>query len=266
MPTKLKNLRITSVDLVDEGANQEAHVSLLKRKATDFVAGLMPKKETSLILPTKGGARATSPLAETKEKNHISKEETTMTLEEQTILDAAALICKKCGFAEKEVEKSETAEEKSLVEKVETTEDKPISEEVAKALAENDAMMKSYQAKVEALEKQLAMGELETIAKKYELLGNEPKALAEKLYAMKQKGSYEDYIAVLDQSLALVEKSGIFQEIGTNTTGLELSSLSQLVEDIQKRDGCTKEKAFLKAYEENGDFARAYDHGYITTY
>lgn len=35
MPTKLKNLKLTSVSLVDQGANQRAEIDLKKRKDPD---------------------------------------------------------------------------------------------------------------------------------------------------------------------------------------------------------------------------------------
>ena len=35
MSTKLKNLKVTSVDLVDQGANQDAYIRLFKRKDDD---------------------------------------------------------------------------------------------------------------------------------------------------------------------------------------------------------------------------------------
>lgn len=63
--------------------------------------------------------------------------------------------------------------------------------------------------------------EMTTVAKKYELLGHKPEDLAAKLVNLRKSGgtAYNDMIAVLDSSLAAVEKSGAFAEIGKSATG-----------------------------------------------
>ncbi|MGN0489343.1 MAG: hypothetical protein ACI4HO_08790 [Ruminococcus sp.] len=63
--------------------------------------------------------------------------------------------------------------------------------------------------------------ELETIAKKYELLGKKPVELAKTLKSLKDAGgtAYDDMIAVLDSSLEAVEKSGAFSEVGKSGHG-----------------------------------------------
>lgn len=46
MPTKLKGLKITSTDLVDQGANPDAHIRLFKRNSDNGSEGTLPEKET----------------------------------------------------------------------------------------------------------------------------------------------------------------------------------------------------------------------------
>lgn len=53
-----------------------------------------------------------------------------------------------------------------------------------------------------------------TVAKKYEIIGKKVEDLAPKLIAMQKSGAYDDFIAVLDEQVATVEKSGMFGEIG----------------------------------------------------
>ncbi|MFI3254447.1 MAG: hypothetical protein R3Y63_08960 [Eubacteriales bacterium] len=261
MAYKLKNLQITSTDLVDQGANPEAHIGLMKRnfgqRSKDFVAGLFPPKENAFLPysvptpPTQGRGQESSAFEDHINKNHIIEEETPMTEEE--ILKRAEEIAKARGmtlFTETTVEKS-----------VETEVEVEVSEDVAKALEPSAEVMKSYESKIAKLEETVALGALEKVAKKYEDLGYEPQELAKKLYEMKQNGVYEDYVALLEKSLSFVDNQGVFSEVGKSTS--ESLPQEQLLADIVKRDGCTREEAFMKAYAENPDFARAYDAGYV---
>lgn len=258
MPYQLENLQITSVDLVDQGANQEAHVCLMKRnfgeKAKSFVAGLMPSQKEFLpqVTPVQDNLVFEEPLQ--KREENMFKEETHMTAEEEKILKQAEEIAKKYHLdsvvPEGEVEKS--------AETSPTPDPTPLNPEVAKALAKNEEILKGYESKIERLEKSLAMERLVGTAKKYEILGHQPEELAEKLYTMEKSGAYEDYLAVLDHSLAVVEKSGMFSEVGKSGSGT-VPTHAQVVEDVAKRDACSREMAFMKAYEENPDFAREYD-------
>lgn len=89
--------------------------------------------------------------------------------------------------------------------------------DVKKALEDNAAA----HARIAALEKSLEIKDLATVAKKYEVLGKDSNELAEKLYNLKKSGgtAFEDFTALLDEQMTLVEKSGIFTEIGKSATG-----------------------------------------------
>ncbi len=54
------------------------------------------------------------------------------------------------------------------------------------------------------------------VAKKYTILGHKPDELAKSLTSLKKAGgtAYADMIAILDQSVATIEQSGVFSEIG----------------------------------------------------
>ena len=86
MATKLKNLSVTSVDLVDRGANPDAHVRLFKRKDTDPEqdpdTGLFRKFAAWLV---KGFQDATVPSG--AEGGIVEKPEGTVEKEAQTFSD-----------------------------------------------------------------------------------------------------------------------------------------------------------------------------------
>ena len=74
-----------------------------------------------------------------------------------------------------------------------------------------DAIAKSQQF-IEAQEKK----EMVELAKKYEILDQNPDELGEQLYELKKsnEAAYDTCISMLDSQVALIEKSGIFAEIG----------------------------------------------------
>lgn len=239
MSWNLENLQITSVDLVDQGANPDAHVCLMKRnikqKAADFVSGLFPDQATPTPIP----------VIEPTTK----KEEPTMLYQEIA----------------KQEEQSAPSQQANPTPELPVEKNMPteMSPEVQKALKVNAEILKTYEVKIAQLEKFAAMSEFEKVAKKYETLGYESTELADKLFQMKKSGAYDDYVAVLDQSLALLGKSSLFREIGKSGPAPTAFTPDEVVMDVMKRDGCSQEQAFLKAYEENPDFARAYDAGYV---
>ena len=88
--------------------------------------------------------------------------------------------------------------------------DPETSPEIQKALEEMQALKKSFE-----------MKEMTEVAKKYAPLGKKEDELAQTLYDMKKsnEANYNAYIAILDESLGLVEKSGLFNEIGKSAGG-----------------------------------------------
>lgn len=75
--------------------------------------------------------------------------------------------------------------------------------------------------RLESLEKSAEMKECYDIAKKYAALGEDEDEMANTIYEMK-KSNYDNftaYINALDKSLDLIEKSGLFGEIGKSAGG-----------------------------------------------
>jgi len=102
-------------------------------------------------------------------------------------------------------------------------EDKPPFPKKKTEKAEVEDMEKSASPELTAaleqladLKKSIEMKEFTDIAKKYAPLGKNEAELAQTLYDMKKsnEANYNAFINVLDESLGLVEKSGLFAEIG----------------------------------------------------
>ena len=118
------------------------------------------------------------------------------------------------------------------------------------------------------LAKSLEMKEFTEIAKKYAPLGENEEELAKTLYDMKQAGdeTYDAYIGVLEKSLSIVEKSGVFAEIGksaSGTTGTVLDKVNAAADEIMKSDASiTHEQAIAKAWEDHPEFVAEYEKEY----
>ena len=94
-------------------------------------------------------------------------------------------------------------------------------EDAKKSAPEMAPELKAAMDELADLKKSFAMREMVEVAKKYAPLGKNETELAQTLYEMKKsnEANYNAYIAVLDESLGIVEKSGIFAEIGKSAPG-----------------------------------------------
>lgn len=119
------------------------------------------------------------------------------------------------------------------------------------------------------LKKSFAMKEMTEVAKKYAPLGKNEAELAKTLYDMKQsnEANYNAYIAILDESLGLVEKSGLFAEIGKSaggqgTANSAVEKAEAKAKDIMKSDpNMDYDTAIAKAWEDP-DLMAEYDAEY----
>ena len=107
------------------------------------------------------------------------------------------------------------------------------------AVSKSSAYRKLFEKQQEnlaTLQKRFDMQELTEIAKKYEVIGEDPEELAESLYEMKQAGDgiYKSYIANLDKMVNLYEKSSVFGEIGKSFGGNVENNPEARVEQIAK--------------------------------
>lgn len=151
-------------------------------------------------------------------------------------------------------------------------EDGPAAPAVQKAAPEMAPELKSALEELGTLKKSIEMKDMTEVAKKYAPLGKNESELAQTLYDMKKsnEANYNAYIAILDESLGLVEKSGTFAEIGKSGHGGSYNGLSGAeakvdakAKEIMKADpniGYTE--AVAKAWIENPDLAAEYDAEY----
>lgn len=141
--------------------------------------------------------------------------------------------------------------------------------EVAKALSDFQEFTKQQATEIEALKKSLEIERLTATAKKYEVLGKKAPELAEKLYTLKKAGGtvYDDYVALLDESVATLTKGGLFGEIGSSrqgsagteqTLGIKAAELTK-----SAQGGMTSTEAIIKAFEENPELAAQYEAEYF---
>jgi hypothetical protein len=214
----------------------------------------------------------------TTKKNSNQNEEVTdtmkidkskMTPEELAALEA---IEKKYGIAEPDAPAGETPAEGDVAKKDAPPANPPteggdatpeLHPEVKKALESNATLT----AQIEALQKSLEIKDLTATAKKYEIIGKKADELAPKLYELKKAGGthYDDTIALLDEQVNLVEKSGMFGELGTaqpGTIGTD-GELGGKVSELRKSNPTmTEAEAIIKAFEENPELAAKYDNDY----
>lgn len=145
-------------------------------------------------------------------------------------------------------------------------EEKPPEDNVGKK--DTSPEMSAALKRLETLEKSIQMKEYTEIAKKYATLGENVEELAKSLYGMKQTGqeNYDAYLSVLDKSLDLVNKSGVFAEIGKNAAGVGddvLAKVEAAADDIQKSDtSLDRVQAVAKAWENHPELVAEYERAY----
>lgn len=128
---------------------------------------------------------------------------------------------------------------------------------------------------VQELRKSMEMKEYMDIAKKYESIGKKPEELAKTLYDMKQAGEevYKSYVDALDEQASIVEKSGLFVELGkSGSNGPSYVSVGKseaegkieaIAAEIRKSDASIGyHESIAKAWEQNPDLMAAYDEAY----
>lgn len=303
--TKLKKMKLTSVDLVRAGANQSADICLYKSatgenpgenpqeihktRQTGAVSGYNNSKTTEVDSPRKEGKTMYK-----IDKSLFTAEE----LEQYEALIQKALVDPEVGEEMEEqkppVMRRKAArpvppqflrdEEDEYEEEDDTEKAAPFEEEemdkgcrTRKSANEDmDKMQEMFksafdrqEARIAELEKSLAMKEFTSIAKKYAPLGEDEMTLAKTLFDMYQADEdlYNSYVDSLEKSLDLVNKSGMFVEIGksgyqggASTTVGRVESIAKSY--IKKDPALTYEQAMAKAWENNPELIAEYESEY----
>lgn len=153
---------------------------------------------------------------------------------------------------------------------VEKEDDDPVE---TKKSAEQSPEIKAAMEELANLKKSYEMDKMLEVAKKYAPLGKNENELAQTLHNMKTSSEdvYKAYIAILDESLTLVEKSGMFAEIGkSGNAGGSFSGLSgseakadAKAKEIMKSDpNMSYTEAIAKAWDDP-ELAAEYDAEYF---
>lgn len=218
---ELKELEVDEVSLVDAGANPEAHIVFFKRKEEKSMA----KKETA---------------AEVVKQETVAEEVTKVA---EPIIDAEKTELQK-RVAELEAQLAERdAAEKAAVEKAAQEKLAADNAEISAAFERLNKRFEEYVAKAEE-------SELLKTASKYEILGEKAEELAPVLKKMKAAGVYDEYISKLDRELALVKKSGTFDEIGKTGAGYAQASIESIAKKFMEADPkLTEREAIDRAFQ-----------------
>ena len=144
---------------------------------------------------------------------------------DKSVFTAEELETYEALIAKAKVDTAAAGEEVEVGKAAAPAEQKPTGKEVEKQMEKTQKSaspeLTAALEDLENLKKSFAMNEMTQVAKKYAKLGKKEDELAATLYEMKKsnEANYNAYIAILDESLALVEKSGVFNEIGKSNTG-----------------------------------------------
>lgn len=160
----------------------------------------------------------------------------------------------KSAFTPEELKQCEALIAKATV--VDGAEGEEPNNDGAGVVKSANAEMDAFRTEMEEFKKSVEMQTFVEMAKKYAPLGKKEDELAETLYNMKKssEANYNEFIGILDEHLAMVEKSGIFGEIGKSAKGTTTSSPVAKAEakakEIMKSDNCDYATAIAKAWED----------------
>lgn len=135
--------------------------------------------------------------------------------------------------------------------------------------SETRAALEAVQKELDEFKNSVEMEKFSTMAQKYAPLGKKEDELAQTLYNLKKsdEASYNAFVGILDEHLALVEKSGVFAEIGKSHPGTGAGSAVEKIEaaatEIQKGDpNMSREVAVMKAWENHPELIAEYEKEY----
>lgn len=261
MVTKLKNLKITSVDLVEQGANPDAHIKLYKSKSgqgekplerNTLLERLMQRLAVMAADYLKEGAEQQSPAGDSTAEISTTElppakpqEEMKHRLpegaEDVISLEDAQLTARERRFLRELAEKygKKTSEQR----------------QVAKARAE-----------LHQMKQELQRGKMLAIAKEYALLGKSAETLCDALLELESSSpqGYQTLLDTLEEEKLLIEKSGIFSEIGKRgEKGGSVDGWRKIMEAadrLQKENpALTRASAIQRACEDYPQFVADYE-------
>ena len=239
----------------------EADIEIMK----SAVERLTEEIGKSSIPETEGSQKETKTNNSKGEDEEMKIDKSKLTDEERTFLES---IEKKYGNEEEPQEDNPVAAlevpvtKSTAPEQVETPATEEGSEDIYKG------MHPAVKAELESLKKfrkEIEAKEMQEVAKKYEVIGKKADELAPILKSLKDAGgtAYNDMIAVLDQTVEMVEKSGVFSEIGkaghTDDNSAE-AKIGVIAKSMMEKDASISyNQAVAKAWEEHPELLAEYD-------
>ena len=255
MINTLKDVTVDEVSLVGNPAVPGAKFLLYKSMDVDTMTEIEKKMK---------------PEAEEKPEDEMNEEEDEQEMEEESGTEAHG---KKKGKKSKEVKKMEPIDTISKSE-VDTLIQKEIAAVLEKAAAEKAELQKQYDVVSKALEIEKSV----RITKQFvdlaksdmpNLTGASSEVMGPVLKEMSEKLSTETYTAlynVLKSASAYIGENDVMtKELGTSSSsvGSAYEKLNAIATGLVSKDSSmTSAKAFLKAYGDNPELARAYDREY----
>ena len=242
-------------------------------KATSIVVKKDEVSETELEVMKSAVERLTETINKAKKnEEHIETEEGPEKKEnskgdEEMKIDKSKLTDEEKAFLE-DIEKrcgveDEPTVTKSAPQKSEEQDTEPGQSDIYKGL--HPAVAAELQG-LKKFKEEAEDRELSAIAKKYAIIGKKEEELVPLFKNLKAAGgtAYNDMIAVLDQAVATVEKSGAFSEIGKSSHGSNENSAEAKISGIakgyvEKDPSLSYEQAIAKAWENNPDLMAEYD-------
>ena len=260
---RLKNLKVTSVDLCKQGANQDANIALMKSlEGGDIVSEYfnMAKSFSSVFgndnidetleFYAKSMEESEQSIMEDESMSESEKSEMLAKSKDQFYQAVAELF--KSAKVEEEDEEEGEPEEKEPEEKEPEKESEEKAEEEVEPKMEMNPEVKKAMDEVAELRKALEMRDMMDVAKQYEIIGKNANELAEKLYGLKKAGgtAYDDYVGLLDEMKKTAE-SGVFKEYGSSKSGTTNNLSHAVAEILKQHPNLTTAQAVVKAYEQN---------------
>ena len=200
--SKLSELEVNEISLVDDGANPGAQVVFFKRK---------------------------------EEKR----------MEDKTIDVEQSALQERVAELEKTLSEREAADKAEL--------EKVAEEKIAADHAEVTALYERLNKRLEEHIEKAETSELKKIASKYEVLGEKADELASVLKKAKGTDLYDKIISNLDRELAIVEKQGLYEEIGKSQNAT--NNVEEVAKRIQQSEPkLTWRQALDRAYQSNPEW------------
>ncbi len=240
--SKLKDLLIDRVDLVTEGANQDAHIVLYKAKEQDTKNNIEKKGVEGMTL-------------EDIMKKLDEKEQKVVTGLTKKIDE----LSEKVETLEKanEVKESPESKEDEIIEKA----DDKVKDYIQKQKEETIRVNKE----LNDLKEEITKGKFIDKVKKYENLSMDVEKMG--IALMKIEGFDKDIAKMIEETLEksdkLVAESGVFKEQGSSQSdtsdGTAIDSIEKAQIEVKKANPeLTNEQAFVEAMRKNPELYKQY--------